>query len=269
VARLTYEEAEARMTEEPFRSIHRLAQVYEARRRRDGAMSIELPEVSVRLLDGEVVVRPIPPLRSRSLVENAMILAGEAAARYGIEHGIPLPFATQESPDTTEDVVGQGMAAMYARRRTFKRSQYRSVPAPHSGLGLAAYAQVTSPLRRYLDLVVHQQLRAYLDSRPLLTPEEILERVGAVEAAIPSTRQAEQLSNRHWMLVYLRRHPGWRGRAVLVDKRGYNSTVIIPELALEAQLHLSGDLPLDSEILVSVRSVDLPRLDARFRVETA
>jgi exoribonuclease-2 len=115
--------------------------------------------------------------------------------------------------------------------------------------------------------VVHQQLRAHLDGRQLLSPEEILERVGAVEAAIPSARQAEQFSNRHWTLVYLRRHPSWRGRAVLVDKRGHNSTVIIPELALEAQLHLPGDLPLDSEVMLGLRSVDLPRLDARFRVE--
>ena len=41
------------------------------------------------------------------------------------------------------------------------RSQYRSVPAPHSGLGLSTYAQATSPMRRYLDLVVRQQLHAY------------------------------------------------------------------------------------------------------------
>lgn len=268
VARLTYEEAEARLAEEPLRSLHRLTQAGEARRRGDGATSIDLPEVNVRVRDGAISIQPIPALASRSVVENAMILAGEAAARYGSEHGIPLPFATQEAPDAAEDAGGQSLAAMYARRRTFKRSQYRGAPAPHSGLGLTAYAQATSPLRRYLDLVVHQQLRAHLAGRPLLASEEILERIGAVEAALPGLRQAEQHSERHWTLVYLQQHPGWRGRAVLVDRRGRNSTLILPELALEAQLHLPGDPPLDSEVVLVLRSVDLPRLDARFRLET-
>ena len=219
--------------------------------------------------DGEVTIRTIPPLRSRDLVQYAMILAGEAAARLRHHRGIPLPFATQEPPDYVDFDEGQSqsLSAMFARRRTFRRSQYRSVPAPHSGLGLSAYAQATSPMRRYLDLVVHQQLRAYLANKPLLTAEQILERVGAVEAILPSTRPAEQYSERHWIMVYLLRRPDWRGRGVLVDKRSHNSTVIIPELGLEPSIRLSADLPLDSELTLSLRSVDLPRLDARFRVD--
>ena len=219
VCRLSYEEAEARLAEEPFRTIYALGLASKARRQRDGAMSVEMPEVSIRVRAGEVTIRSIPALRSRDLVQNAMILTGEAAARFGTTRGIPLPFATQEPPDMVDESHSDSLSAMYARRRTFKRSQYRSVPAPHSALGLSAYAQATSPMRRYLDLVVHQQLRAYLANQPLLTPEQILERVGAVEAVLPSTRPAEQYSERHWILVYLLRHPDWRGRGVLVDKR--------------------------------------------------
>ncbi len=267
VSRLSYEEAEARLTEEPFRTIYALGLASEARRQRDGAMRVDMPEVSVRVRDGEVSIRTIPPLRSRDLVQYAMILAGEAAARFGTTRGIPLPFATQEPPDLIDESYSQSLSAMFARRRTFRRSQYRSVPAPHSGLGLSAYAQATSPMRRYLDLVVHQQLRAYLANKPLLTPEQILERVGAVEAILPSTRPAEQYSERHWIMVYLLQHPDWRGRGVLVDKRSHNSTVIIPELGLEPSIRLSADAPLDSELTLSLRSVDLPRLDARFRVD--
>jgi len=269
VCRLSYEEAEARLAEEPFRTIYALGLASKARRQRDGAMSVEMPEVSIRVRAGEVTIRSIPALRSRDLVQNAMILTGEAAARFGTTRGIPLPFATQEPPDMVDESHSDSLSAMYARRRTFKRSQYRSVPAPHSALGLSAYAQATSPMRRYLDLVVHQQLRAYLANQPTLTPEQILERVGAVEAVLPSTRPAEQYSERHWILVYLLRHPDWRGRGVLVDKRSHNSTVIIPELGLEPPIRLPADLPLGSELTLSLRSVDLPRLDARFRVESS
>jgi exoribonuclease-2 len=234
-------------------------------------MRVDMPEVSVRVRDGDVIIRTIPPLRSRDLVQYAMILAGEAAARFGTTRGIPLPFATQEPPDYFDFDEGQSrsLSAMFAQRRTFRRSQYRSVPAPHSALGLSAYAQATSPMRRYLDLVVHQQLRAYLANKPLLTAEQILERVGAVEAILPSTRPAEQYSERHWIMVYLLRRPDWRGRGVLVDKRSHNCTIIIPELGLEPSIRLSADLPLDSDLTLSLRSVDLPRLDARFRVENS
>jgi exoribonuclease-2 len=35
-------------------------------------------------------------------------------------------------------------------------------PAPHAGLGLAAYTQFTSPIRRWGDLVVHWQVKAWV-----------------------------------------------------------------------------------------------------------
>jgi exoribonuclease-2 len=257
-----------RLEEEPFRGLYNLAQAYEARRLANGAISIELPEVRIRVVQGEVLLRPLPPLRSRSLVENAMIMAGEAVARFAIEHNIPLPFAMQEPP---EDLTGLSRpvrsSEMFALRRALKRSQYRSTPAPHSGLGLSAYAQATSPLRRYLDLVVHQQLRSHLHGKSPLGMQEVLDRIGATEAVIGSVRQVEQLSNRHWTHVYLRWHPRWRGEGILVDKHAASGKFLIPQLALEVQAHLPTDLPLDSTVTLILSGVDLPRLDARFRVE--
>ena len=148
----------------------------EASNQRDGAMRVDMPEVSVRVRDGDVTIRTIPPLRSRDLVQYAMILAGEAAARFGTTRGIPLPFATQEPPDYFDFDEGQSrsLSAMFAQRRTFRRSQYRSVPAPHSALGLSAYAQATSPMRRYLDLVSRLDPENELDLRGLQLPEDPL-----------------------------------------------------------------------------------------------
>ncbi|MBL7006543.1 MAG: RNB domain-containing ribonuclease [Spirochaetia bacterium] len=50
---------------------------------------------------------------------------------------------------------------MFKLRKKFKPSALRVSPDVHSGLGVDAYSKVTSPLRRYLDLLVHQQLRAF------------------------------------------------------------------------------------------------------------
>ncbi len=178
VSRLTYEEADAQLTQAPLRGLLDLCTAYEARRQTDGAVRINMPEVSVHVRDGEVTVQPIPILRSRFLVENAMIMAGEAAAGYALAHGIPVPFATQDPPDMMEAPGGSSLAEMFALRRTMKRSQYRSMASPHGGLGLPAYVQVTSPLRRYLDLVTHQQLRSHLAAAALLSASAIMERNG-------------------------------------------------------------------------------------------
>jgi exoribonuclease-2 len=132
-------------------------------------------------------------------------------------------------------------------------------------LGLEAYAQTTSPLRRYLDLVVHQQLRAYLRGDTLLTAAEVLERVGETAAVTGSVRQAERLARKHWTLVHLQRHPGWQGEGVLVYKRGLRGTVLIPSLDLDVQVHLRKDHPLNSPVPVEVVGVNLPALDVHAR----
>jgi exoribonuclease-2 len=139
-----------------------------------------------------------------------------------------------------------------------------SLPGRHAGVGLEVYCRATSPLRRYLDLVAHQQLRLWLAGEPPLKEQALLERLGAAEALTGTVAQAEMLSRRHWTLVYLMAHPGWQGEGVLVDKTGLRGTVLIPELALEASLHLRQDLPLDSRLRLRVRGINLAQLEVHF-----
>ena len=54
VRRLSYDEVEARLEEEPFRGLHELAERHQARRRANGAIFIDLPEVKMRVSDGQV-----------------------------------------------------------------------------------------------------------------------------------------------------------------------------------------------------------------------
>jgi exoribonuclease-2 len=201
-----------------------------------------------------------------------MLMAGEAAARFALDRHIPAPFATQESISAREQP--QTLSEMIALRRDLQRSQYKNTPAPHGGVGLATYCQATSPLRRYLDLVVHQQLRAYLRGDPILDSQAILERIGAAESVLGGVRQVEWLSARHWTLVYLLRRPDWRGEGIVVEKRGapgqqhtVSGKVLIPELGMEIQTRLPAGLPLDSSVTLFVRGVNLAYLDAHFGVE--
>jgi len=193
-------------------------------------------------------------------------MVGEAVAHYALREGIPLPFTTQEMTEAPE--LPHGLAGMYALRRFMKRSQLTSVPSPHAGSGLDLYIQSTSPLRRYQDLVIHQQLRAYLRGDDLLGAQEILEKLGAAEAVTSSLRQAERLSCQHWTLVYLSEHPEWRGEGILVEKYGSQGTVLIPDLGLETRLYLSQDLSLNSRLPLVLGDLNVPELQAYFRIDS-
>jgi len=262
--RLTYDEVDGRLTEEPFAALRALTDRFRARRAAAGATSLDLPEVSVRVEDGRVTIRPLPRLASRELVADAMLMAGEGAARFCLEHGIPIPFATQAPPEAGEQP--RDLAAMYARRRAFKPSRLVGAPDPHAGLGLALYTRATSPLRRYSDLLVHQQIRAWLAGLPTLTAEQVTERIGEAETAAALVRRTERLSNLHWKLVYLKDHPDWQGQATIVGKEDRKGVALVPLLALETRLRLREEPALNQGLRVAVRDLDIPAQTVSFRV---
>ncbi|VFM95327.1 MAG: exoribonuclease-2 [Candidatus Kentron sp. G] len=269
VERLTYAAVEKRMGEAPFCHLWQIAKAARERRRAAGAVFITLPDVTVQVMDGKVHIRSLPEFDSRILVEEAMIMAGEATARFAFERDIPFPFVTQAGLNIPQEHREQPrtLAGMYGYRRKLAPRQMRATPGPHGGLGVACYTQVTSPLRRYLDLVAHQQLRAYLQDDKLLSPEEIIERVGATQAATAGTRKVERLSNRHWTLVYLREHPDWHGEGILVDKEENRGTVLIPELGLDTQVRYRANPALDQVCRLALTKADLAQLSASFTVE--
>ena len=156
VRRVSYEEAEVMLGEGPLGSLMEIALANEARRAKAGAVTIELPEQHIELREGEVHILPIAKHRSSILVREAMLLAGEACARWARDRGIAFPYSTQEPPGQEPQDIGKtdeaspwaGLAAQYALRRIMKpRLLARGFTARR--IGLAVYAQVTSPLRRY------------------------------------------------------------------------------------------------------------------------
>ncbi|WP_420644374.1 RNB domain-containing ribonuclease [Candidatus Leptofilum sp.] len=264
VTRLSYSEAQERLDDFPFRELLAIAQAFEAQRVANDAVQIDLPEVKIRLNEaGEVEIRPLPALQSRDLVREAMLMTGEAVAQFAQQHNIPMPFTTQDPP--TELVEGETPSANFARRKTMTGSQPGLLPGRHAGLGLDQYVQATSPLRRYLDLVVHQQLRAFLRGDPLLDEQAVTERVGAAYAISGDVRYAERLSNAHWTAVYLSQNPEWTGEGIVIDRRGKRDLILLPELDMETSIYRKEPTPLDTAVQVKLQSVDLPQREAHFR----
>jgi len=265
VSRLSYEQAEEMLDESPFEELLRLTQNHEARRKRNGAVSIELPEVDIRVKDGKIVFHPVGGLRSRMIVREAMLMTGKAVAGYAIREGLPFAFSTQEATEIF--ALPDGLAGMYALRRFMKRGEIKSLPARHAGIGLDMYTQVTSPIRRYQDLTAHQQLRAHILGHNLLTSQEILQRIGAVEAVTSNIRKLESLSNRHWTMVYLSETPQWRGEGIIVETDGPYSTALITNLGLETRLHCKHCLPLNTCVPIMLGALNIPELSAFFRID--
>lgn len=265
VSSLSYEQAEDMLHTTPFEGLLSLAQNNEAQRKRNGAVNIELPEVDIRVEDGKIVFHTVRSLRSHMIVREAMLMAGEAVAGYALREGIPFAFSTQDASQIPE--LPDGLAGMYALRRLMKRGQLKSLPARHAGMGLDMYTQVTSPLRRYQDLIIHQQLRAHIRGHNLMTEREILQRLGATEAVKSDMRQVERLSNQHWTMVYLSETPQWRGEGVIVETKGSYSTALIPDIGLETHLHCQDSLPLNSRVPLVLGGSNVPELNAFFKID--
>lgn len=263
VTRLTYAEAQARLEAgaEPFVTLARLARASRALRESEGALSIDLPEVRVKADESGAEVTPLPKPEMRFVVQECMTLAGWGAAIFADDHSLPLPFATQDAP--TREVRGDSLSAQWARRKTLARTRFQPAPGPHHGMGLDLYAQATSPLRRYLDLVVHQQLRALLTGGEPLSSRVMAAHIAQAQLNADGTRQAERLSRRHHTLRLLAAQPERVWRAVVVDRRGPQATLLIPDLALDVPL--ATPAAPGTELQVQFTDVRLPQLSVRAR----
>lgn len=260
--RLSYADADSQL-DELMPEVKALCDRYREKRRANNAAEINLPEGSVRLIDGEVVIRPMDKLASRQMVTDAMLMAGEAVAGFCQENAIPIPYATQPQPEAIHQP--EKMSEMFAYRRQFKASRTSLQPEAHFGLGLEKYTRCTSPLRRYQDLTVHQQLRAHIRGQSVLDETQLSEKLMSQDQRSAAVRRAERFSNQHWKLVYLQRNPQWQGNAVIVDKDERKAAIIIPELAMETKIRTRENFQLDDTISVRVTGVDLPQQTAYFQ----
>jgi len=263
VTRTTYDDADAEL-ETTFADIKAVTERYHQRRMDNNAAMLDLPEVNIKVEDGEIEVTPYSTTGSRLLVMECMLAAGEAIARFAEDNNIPIPYAYQPEPEEIQHP--EKPSEHYAYRRHFKASRHATAPDSHFGLGLPYYTRVTSPLRRYLDLVVHQQLRAFLTQQPLLDHDALVERIGLADEASFAARKTERFSSQHWKMLYLKANPEWQGEAIVVFQNERNTTVIMPTLALEPRIRPKEKVELDQSLTIQVSSVDIADLQANFRV---
>lgn len=267
VSRLSYAEADTALSSGPLAQLASLATIRRAYRSKAGAVDIDIPEVRVWVRDGKPNIDIIPDFRSSGVVREMMVLAGEAVARWAFDRSLPFPYYSQEAPGS-RDELPEGLAGEFAKRRLMRAGMAGAQPRAHQGLGVTMYAQSTSPLRRYGDLLGHQQIRAWLakeagiPSIPPLAADELSLRLAKAAAAMSAVRKAERCSQAHWTLVWLLEHPDWTGEGIVVQT-GQDPVFYIPSLGYETRIK-AGDLTLNQSVGLRCLKVDLPHLEAYF-----
>jgi ribonuclease R len=175
-----------------FELMAELQEKLTAMRARRGAIDFDLPEAKIVLGGGEVAaIEKRPRNRAHRIVEEFMLAANEAVARwFGARdlptvyrvHGVPdeeklasfLELARTHGFEVPEPPVDprslnellesfQGHAQQRALNQLLLRAMmqavYQTENIGHYGLAAEHYLHFTSPIRRYPDLLVHRLLK--------------------------------------------------------------------------------------------------------------
>lgn len=272
--RWTYDEVDAELDsvtcDASLRLLYKVASARDERRADDGSVTIILPETSIKVQgatarggedDATVeMVKLESNTASRTLVSELMILAGDVVARFGIKENLPLPFRGQGEPrlmsDDEWDEIPEGICQDMAMRSCMNASTGGATPRPHSGLGLDAYVQFTSPIRRYADLLAHYQIKAYLrgEQPPFDTEsmERVIEDIGnSVGGAIRSQRE----TSKYWASVYFASQPAsarWMAKVVKFLRGDDLVIVIFDDLGFESVVKLDRPALLGESVTLRV-----------------
>lgn len=247
--RLDYERANAILSDEhqsgeaarTVRQLDRASSHLREIRRRSGAMLTQRRESKVRVHDGKIDIQiQDTGAPSRVLVAEFMVLSNFVAARYAAENRIPIIYRVQ--PQTGLDFAMQ-------------RPRLSLYPEYHAGIGLDYYAQLSSPIRRYADLVMQRQVLAGLAGEtPPYNADELLAVLAGAESAEDLGRELERRAKRYWTLRYLEENA--TGVALLASATRDGASAELVDYAVRGTLHGAPSLSNQAEILVQISRVD-------------
>ncbi len=264
--RLTYAEADVRLKEDKdLQALHLLARRLFERRLAAGALPVFLPEIEIRVRDGQIYLERLDFTPARFLVSEFMILANFVAAKYFQTHQIPAIYRCQAKP--RERLINgeeQDLLKNFFQVRQLSRGELLLAPEFHHGLGLAVYTTVSSPIRRMVDLLMEHQLLAHLTTgAPRFSAEDLARFLRELSAVLEAAAQVSNRTTRYWLLKYLKEH--FRGKVLeglVVEVHQRKAKVLLPDFMLTVDVPLppSFSPKVGSRLKVVLRGIN-PRED--------
>lgn len=194
-----------------LRTALELARLLQEKRIAEGAVITERPDPEVRLEDeqGQIKVHisdgPEASL-THLVVGELMVLANGAIASWAVENKVPLLFRTQDVA-LPKEFAGIWTEPHEITRvvRALPPASLEAAPKRHAGLGLDAYATVSSPIRRYADLLNQEQVLSFMASgSPRLDAAELGNLLPLLSSRLDAVTQVQRFRPRYWKLLYFR-----------------------------------------------------------------
>lgn len=236
--RWTYDQVDSMLGQNSaFSKLHDMAIRFKEERKKSGALILDFPRFEIHVDKATrriFIAKAKPKSPSQVLVSEWMILANRLVAGFCQQSGIPVIYRTQTPPTKIFPFEEGDWVNLFKQRRYMRRAEASVTPSPHFGLGLHAYLQMTSPLRRYSDLAVHRQLKAFIRKEALPYSVADLESILAYsERWIEIAELVERESRKYWLLKFLEPRVGLKFQAVVLEKRTEDYLLMLPEFALE------------------------------------
>ena len=145
-------------------------------RKNKGAITFNNTYSKILYNNNSVSFDTIEITEAHKLVSEAMILMGNITSDYLRKNNIPAPFRSQKINCDSKNILDRNFNSpvKYIILKQFIGKSFISLKSDiHETLGLDSYVQTTSPLRRYLDLLVQRQLYLFLNNKNILSEEII------------------------------------------------------------------------------------------------
>ncbi|WP_052040504.1 ribonuclease catalytic domain-containing protein, partial [Prochlorococcus sp. MIT 0702] len=218
--RLTYEDGDelielAPPGDEDLSTLAILLKKRQFWRERQGALMLEQSEGRFQVKDDQPELHVVESSPARRLVSEAMILMGTVIAEFGKHQNLALPYRSQpptQLPSATDlSQLIEGPVRHAAIKRCLSRGVLGTRPMAHFSLGLSAYVQASSPIRRYADLLAHRQVVAHLGGSVPLSEHDLMVQLDALEDPLRQAQQIQREDQRHWQKVWFlkNRHEQW------------------------------------------------------------
>jgi ribonuclease R len=250
----------------------------ELRRRRieRGTIDFDLPEPEIILnLQGETeeIIRAERNL-AHQMIEEFMIAANEAVARFMEEKRLPFIYRVHEAPgrEATEefrrfishlgykmgkdsDHSPRGFQKILATAkgkpeekvvnnillRSMKWAKYASVNQGHFGLASEAYTHFTSPIRRYPDLIVHRLLKRALARKEVkVTTEELAKKADHLSRRERVAMEAEREIVARYRIRFMKERIGDVFEGVISGVTAFGFFVELTDIFVEGLVRVTS-----------------------------